>query len=150
MSRPGGLGLCAAVVAGLTGLTSGAASARELDVTALQRTLAPVARRLAGSGISCQSIAAAGGVRHRLHLASVRFRASERVVLRGGAGVARRTVAPYLLEPDDGGLALSGSVDLTVWQGERLAVAVNVSGVHAGYHGQASSDAAMLLAVRAR
>jgi hypothetical protein len=132
----------------LVGLTLGTASARDIDLVALRDDLSPIARRFAGSGLQCRSIASADGSRHKLKLAAIKLRAHDRVIVRAGVGGASASVEPFLLAPRDEGLAFAGSVSVAVWQDARFALDLNLSASHASYAQRAVGDATVVVALR--
>jgi hypothetical protein len=146
MRGPGRLVVVAAV---LVFLTPAPARAGELDLTAMRGELSPVARRLAGSGISGRSLAAAG-TRHRLTLATLSIHLGERAALRAGVGAAIRAAEPFLDAPREAGIALAGGLRVTMLRTTRLAIDVSLSAARAEYEGHALTDATALVLLQVR
>lgn len=138
-----------ACVAFVLGFLTSISHAGEIDLTAIHREVSPIARRLNGSGLSCRSLQMPGGDRHKLRMASLKLRLTDRVTVRAGVGSATRTLDPHLLAARDEGLGYAGTISVAVWQNEHFAIDLSLSGVRAEYDHDAVADGTVLVALRA-
>ena len=116
------------------------------EIVSVERLLLPaeVADRIEGSGVVCGSMLAPDGTLYRVDLASLRFRLSSRLSLRGGIGMAAYKLSAVLPE-ESAGIAISGGVTATVWRDHGYALDLTGGALRASYAERGLSQAALMI-----
>jgi hypothetical protein len=117
------------------------------EIVSIERLLLPseVAERIEGSGVLCNSVLTAGGAGYKLDIASLRFRVSSRLSLRGGLGMA--SLKLLAVSPEETtGVVIAGGVTATLWQAHGFALDVTGGALRASPPVRGLNEARLMVA----